>query len=116
MSNTDAVPGRCAVLYVDDEEQALKYFRKGLEKDFRTLIAPSAAQAIAILEQEAASIGVVITDQRMPGQSGVAFLSEVRQKWPSIVRILITAYTDIDSAVAAVNAGAVFKYITKPAD
>jgi signal transduction histidine kinase len=116
MSNTETVPGKYAVLYVDDEEQALKYFRKGLEKDFRTLTAPSAAQGMAILEQEAGNIGVVITDQRMPGQSGVEFLTEIRKRWPAIVRILVTAYTDIDSAVSAVNAGAVFKYITKPAD
>jgi signal transduction histidine kinase len=52
----------------------------------------------------------------MPGKSGVTMLTEVRERWPAIVRILITAYTDIDSAVAAVNAGAVYKYINKPAD
>ena len=105
-----------AVLYVDDEEQALKYFRRGLEKDFRVLTASGVAAAMTILEQEQANVGVVITDQRMPGKSGVTLLTEVRERWPAIVRILITAYTDIDSAVAAVNAGAVYKYINKPAD
>ena len=109
-------PGKFAVLYVDDEEQALKYFRKGLEKDFRILTAADVAGALTILEQDASSIGVVITDQRMPGKSGVDLLSEIRQRWPAIVRILITAYTDVDSAIAAVNSGAVYKYITKPAD
>lgn len=116
MSTTTPEPTKYAVLYVDDEEQALKYFRRGLEKYFRVLTASSAAQALAILEQENGSVGVVITDQRMPGKSGVGMLTEIREKWPAIIRILITAYTDIDSAIAAVNAGAVYKYINKPAD
>jgi two-component system, NtrC family, sensor kinase len=107
---------KSGVLYVDDEEQALKYFRRGLEKDFRILTAPCVAQAMTILEQEAGSVGVVITDQRMPGKSGVELLTTIRERWPAIVRVLITAYTDLDSAVAAVNSGAVYKYITKPAD
>ena len=105
-----------AVLYVDDEEQALKYFRKGLEKDFRVLTANGVLEALMLLDTQAESIGVVITDQRMPGRTGVDLLTEVRQKWPGIVRILITAYADIDSAIAAVNAGSIYKYITKPAD
>ena len=116
MSTAQPDPGKYGVLYVDDEEQALKYFRRGLEKDFRVLTAPGVAQAMALLEQESASIAVVITDQRMPGKSGVSLLTEVRQRWPAIVRILITAYTELESAVAAVNSGAVYKYINKPAD
>jgi signal transduction histidine kinase len=52
----------------------------------------------------------------MPGKSGVELLTEIRSRWPAIVRILTTAYTDVDSAIAAVNSGAVYKYITKPAD
>ena len=116
MSTTNSENGKVAVLYVDDEETALKYFRRGLEKDFVIHTAPGVNQALEILNKEAASIGVVITDQRMPGKSGVDLLTEVRKLWPAIVRILITAYTDIESAVSAVNAGAVYKYVTKPAD
>jgi two-component system NtrC family sensor kinase len=105
-----------AVLYVDDEEQALKYFRRGFDKQFRILTAVNVAQAITLLEDPASQIGVVISDQRMPGRSGVELLTEVRTRWPAIVRILITAYTEIEDAVAAVNAGAVYKYINKPAE
>jgi two-component system NtrC family sensor kinase len=105
-----------AILYVDDELQAGKYFRKGLEKDFPILTAGNVDEAMAILEKQNSTIGVVITDQRMPGKLGVELLAQVRQKWPAIVRILITAYSDLENAVAAVNAGAVYKYITKPAD
>lgn len=105
-----------AVLYVDDEEQALKYFRKGLDKELRVLTANGVLEALMLLDTQADSVGVIITDQRMPGRTGVDLLTEVRQKWPGIVRILITAYADIDSAIDAVNSGAIYKYITKPAD
>jgi two-component system, NtrC family, sensor kinase len=105
-----------AVLYVDDEEQALKYFRRGFDKQFRVLTAPNVAQAISLLEDPANGIGVVISDQKMPGRTGVDFLTEAKQRWPAIVRILITAHTEIEDAIAAVNAGAIYKYINKPAE
>jgi two-component system probable response regulator PhcQ len=105
-----------AVLYVDDEEQALKYFRKGLEKEFSVLTASNISQAMEILQRDAGKVAVLITDQRMPGGSGTDLLTEVRQRWPAIVRIITTAYSEIDDAIKAVNAGAIFKYLTKPVD
>ena len=105
-----------AILYVDDEEQALKYFRKGMEKEFRVLTASSVTDACAILDREAATIGVVITDQRMPNQYGVELLKRLKAQHSSIIRLLITAYSDIQSAIDSVNSGSIFKYITKPAD
>ena len=69
-----------------------------------------------ILERDAAKIGVVITDQRMPGHTGVELLAESARSGRNIVRMLITAYSDIESAIEAVNSGAIYKYITKPAD
>jgi two-component system, probable response regulator PhcQ len=102
-----------AVLFVDDEEQALKYFHKSFEKDFRTFTASSVQEAMQILETTD-DIGVVITDQRMPGKTGVDLLGELRQNRPKIIRILTTAYSDLDSAIEAVNSGAIYKYITKP--
>jgi len=104
-----------AVLYVDDEEQALKYFRKGLEKEFQTLTASSVADALAILHRCGNQVAVILTDQRMPNQTGVDLLKAARQQWPAAIRLLITAYSDIESAIAAVNSGAIYKYITKPA-
>ena len=105
-----------AVLYVDDEEQALKYFARGLGREFAVLTANGADAALALLERHAGQVGVVISDQRMPGRTGVSLLAEVRQRWPAATRLLITAYTDLDSAVSAVNAGAISKYVHKPAD
>jgi len=104
-----------AILYVDDEEQALKYFRKAM-KDFTVLVATNVAEANAILDKSADTIGVVITDQRMPGTLGVELLKRLRAQWPHIIRLLITAYSEIDDAIDAVNSGAIYKYVTKPAD
>jgi two-component system probable response regulator PhcQ len=115
MSSKDAYR-QYAILYVDDEEQALKYFRKGLEREFQILTALNAEEALAILARDANKISVVISDHRMPGRTGVDFLTEVRQRWPGIVRILITAYAGIDNAIEAINAGAIYRYITKPAN
>jgi two-component system probable response regulator PhcQ len=105
-----------AVLYVDDEEQALKYFRKGLGKLFTVMTATNVDSALEMLKQDSAKIGVVITDQRMPGKQGTDLLAAVRNQWPGMVRILTTAYSEISSAIEAVNTGAVFKYLTKPVD
>jgi two-component system probable response regulator PhcQ len=107
---------RCAILYVDDEEQALKYFRKGFSGEYAILTAPGVPQALALLEKEHARIGVVLSDYRMPGHTGVELLGKVRQSWPNIVRILVTAYSDVTSAIDAVNTGSVYKYLTKPVD
>lgn len=103
-----------AILYVDDEEQALKYFAKGFAKDFRILTATSVDQAIAILEDKSSNVGVLLTDQRMPAKTGVDLLAHARKHWPQIVRLLITAYSDMDSAIKAVNLGSIHQYITKP--
>ncbi|MFO7957893.1 MAG: response regulator [Candidatus Brocadiia bacterium] len=105
-----------AILYVDDEQQALKYFSKAFEKDFTILTAPNAAEAWDLLEENAADIGIVVADQRMPNETGVELLSKVRHSWPTIVRMLTTAYSDLDSAIEAVNSGEVFRYVVKPWD
>lgn len=107
---------RFKVLFVDDEEQALKYFRRAFEKEFDVLTANSVAAAMELLDREGDSIGILLTDQRMPKQTGVDLLRHVRENRPSIVRILTTAYADLDSAVEAVNSGEIFRYVSKPWD
>jgi len=105
-----------AVLFVDDEEKALKYFRLAFAKDFPVLTAASVAQALEVLEAQGERIGVLITDQRMPGQPGVELLKRARAQWPGIVRILTTAYSDLEDAIAAVNRGEILRYVNKPWD
>jgi two-component system probable response regulator PhcQ len=105
-----------AILYVDDEEKSLKYFGRAFEDQFRILTAATAVEGLALLEKHQDEIGVLMTDQRMPGEKGTWLLEKARQLRPRIIRILVTAYSDMDAAIAAVNTGAIYKYITKPWD
>ena len=105
-----------AILYVDDEEKSLKYFAKAFQDQFRIFTAPNAQEGLKLLQEHADDIGVVMTDQRMPGEKGVWLLEKARQLRPQVIRILATAYSDMDAAIAAVNTGAIYKYVTKPWD
>jgi len=105
-----------SVLYVDDEEQALKYFTMSLKDNFRIITASSADMAWEIIEKKGMEIGVLITDQRMPGKSGVDLLKKLRETYPMIVRVITTAYTEMESTIDSINMGAVFHYIQKPWD
>lgn len=107
---------RYAVLYVDDEEKSLKNFTRAFSEHFRIITAPNAHEGLKLLEQHKDSIGLLMTDQRMPGEKGVWLLERARQLQPRIIRILATAYADMDAAIAAVNTGAIYKYVTKPWD
>jgi len=105
-----------AILYVDDEEKSLKYFARAFEDHFRILTATNAQDGLKLLEQHQDEIGLLMTDQRMPGEKGTWLLEKARQLRPRIVRILATAFSDMDAAIAAVNTGAIYKYVTKPWD
>ncbi len=105
-----------AILYVDDEEKSLKYFARAFEDQFRIFTANNAQDGLKILEAHKDEIGVLITDQRMPGEKGVWLLEKARQIRPRIIRMLATAFADMEAAIASVNSGAIFKYITKPWD
>lgn len=107
---------RYAVLYVDDEELSLKYFSRAFGDKFRILTATNAQDGFRLLEDHQDEIGVVMSDQRMPGEKGVQFLERARQLRPRIIRILATAFADLEAAIEAVNAGAIYKYVTKPWD
>src|SRR5580704_5464604 len=105
-----------AILYVDDEEKSLKYFERAFGDDFRVFTAANAQAGFKLLEQHGDEIGLLLTDQRMPGEKGVWLLERARQFRPRILRMLVTAYSDMDAAIAAVNSGSIYKYITKPWD
>lgn len=105
-----------AILYVDDEEKSLKYFERAFGDEFRVLTASNAQDGYKLLQKHADDIGLLLTDQRMPGEKGVWLLERARQLRPQIVRILATAFADMEAAIAAVNTGAIYKYVTKPWD
>jgi len=105
---------RDLLLYVDDEEQALKYFNLCFAQDYEVLTANSAQQAWPLIEQHGERLALIISDQRMPGRNGVELLTAAKERCPRAVRLLTTAYSDLASAIAAVNRGEIFAYVTKP--
>ncbi len=105
-----------SILYVDDEELSLKYFTLAFGDTFRVLTATSAQEGLKRLEEHQDEIGLLMTDQRMPGEKGVWLLERARELRPRIIRVLATAYADMEAAISAVNSGAIYKYVTKPWD
>jgi len=105
-----------SILYVDDEEKSLKYFARAFEDTFRIRTAANAQDGFKLLESNKDDIGLLMTDQRMPGEKGIWLLEKARQLRPRMIRILATAFADMEAAIAAVNTGAIYKYVTKPWD
>jgi signal transduction histidine kinase len=105
---------RHTILVVDDELDVVKSVQDLLRLDYRVLGATSAQEGIVLLQKE--EVHVVMTDQRMPGMSGVDFLRRIRGDYPEAMRLLFTGYADIKAVVDAINQGNVFRYITKPWD
>jgi len=107
---------RYAILFVDDEEKTRKYFRRLFGDKFRILEAGDGVEALDVFRRHASEIGIIVTDQRMPNETGVGFLSKIAGDYPDIIKILSTAFSDIDAAIGSVNDGGIFRYITKPWD
>lgn len=109
-----AVDGYPCILFVDDEEMTRKTFERIASPEFPVILASDVAEAIEVLNQRGGDIGVLLTDQRMPGGLGVELLEYAREHNPGIVRMLTTAYSDLEDAIAAVNRGEIIRYIEKP--
>ncbi|GFM36199.1 HD domain-containing phosphohydrolase [Desulfovibrio psychrotolerans] len=101
------------VLFVDDESNILDSFRRTLRKRFDVTTASGPLSGLDTIRDHPA-FAVVVSDLRMPKMNGVEFLSRVRSLSPDSVRIMLTAHADVEAAVAAVNDGAVFRFLTKP--
>jgi signal transduction histidine kinase len=108
------MPRRHTLLVVDDEPDVVQSVQDLLRLEYRVLGATSAAAGMRLLETE--EIHIVMTDQRMPGMTGVEFLRRVRGDFPEAIRLLFTGYADIRAVIDAINQGNVFRYITKPWD
>ncbi|MCR8723111.1 sigma-54-dependent transcriptional regulator [Frigidibacter sp. ROC022] len=100
------------ILLVDDEEHSLASMRMALEDDFDCITATCAEDATRLMEEN--FVHVIFCDHRMPGKTGVEFLSEVREKWPETVRIIITGYTETADMIAAINDAGIYQFLTKP--
>ncbi|MBD2244864.1 response regulator [Nostoc sp. FACHB-888] len=101
------------ILVVDDEPDNLDLLYRTFYRDYKVLRANSGPAALDLLAQEG-EVSVIISDQRMPMMSGTEFLSLTATQYPDIIRIILTGYTDVEDLVEAINAGKVFKYVTKP--
>lgn len=104
------------ILYVDDEEKALKYFTESFQDIASIYTAKSAAEGLEMFRQHQSEIGIVLSDMKMPGLTGVEFLEKIRAIDDQPLRILVTAYSDLDSAVEYLNDGLLYSYLTKPWD
>ena len=102
------------VLIVDDELDILESVERLLRKEYRVLTAQTPNEARAIVGRE--TVHVVLSDQRMPTESGVQFLAGLRRTNPDIVRVLLTGYSNINHVIDAINQGHVYRYVTKPWD
>ncbi|MDP3940194.1 MAG: sigma-54 dependent transcriptional regulator [Deltaproteobacteria bacterium] len=103
---------RHTILFVDDEPDILKLIEYTLGNDYDVLTAQSGADGLEILRKR--DVSLIIADQRMPQMSGAQFLDQSVALRPSAIRIILTGYTDIDSAIDAINTGKVYRYLTKP--
>lgn len=101
------------LMVVDDEPDNLDLLYRTFRRDFEVIKAESAIVALEMLEQQG-EMAIIISDQRMPEMLGTEFLSKTVEHYPDTIRIVLTGYTDVEDLVEAINAGKVFKYITKP--
>ena len=109
------LPPPPTILCVDDEANILSSLRRLFRPaGYRVLVAEGGAAGLEMLEAEQGAVDLVISDMRMPAMDGAHFLAEVRQRWPGILRILLTGYADIESTIAAINEGQIYRYISKP--
>jgi CheY-like chemotaxis protein len=108
-------PKKQKILVVDDEPDNLDLLYRTFRKDFNVFKADSGISALEVLAAEG-EVAVIISDQRMPEMKGTEFLSKTVPQFPDTVRIILTGFTDIEDLVEAINAGQVYKYITKPWD
>lgn len=101
------------ILFVDDEEKVLKSLQRGLlDEPYHCLFANSGKEALDILENN--EVHVICTDMRMPEMNGLELLRIVKEKYPQIVRLVLSGYTQVGMLLTAINQGEIFKFITKP--
>ena len=104
---------RHTLLCVDDEKNILQSLKRLLRKeDYRILTASSGREGLEAIKKN--DVQIVITDQRMPEMSGTEFLAVLKTKYPDILRIILTGYTNVDSITESINKGHIYKFLLKP--
>lgn len=103
-----------SILYVDDEEQNLVSFRATFRRVYQIHTARSGQEGMDILREHV--VQLIITDQRMPGMTGVQFLEKAATEYPDTIRMVLTGYSDLEAIIEVINSGRIFRYIQKPWD
>ncbi len=101
-----------SVLVVDDELRSLETLKRTLDESFTVFTANSAEEGMAVMHNEL--VQIVVSDQRMPGTSGVAFLRAVRDQWPDTVRLILSGYTEAEDIITGINEAGIWQYLLKP--
>ena len=102
------------LLLVDDEQGVLQALKRLFFRNYEVTLANSGQEALDILKNE--KFDMIISDMRMPGMSGAELLKTCFETYPEMIRVLLTGYSDLDSAIKAVNEGNIYRYISKPWD
>lgn len=100
------------ILIVDDEPANLRLLERLFRREYQIVAATSGTEALELLQMH--DVALIVSDQRMPGMTGIEFLKRAAEMRPHTVRIILTGYTDVNSLVEAINSGVVYKYVTKP--
>jgi signal transduction histidine kinase len=101
-----------SLLIIDDEPDILKALTRQFRRKYNVFSTTNAEDGFGIMEKE--NIQVVLSDQRMPGLTGVDFFSRIKSKYPDALKLILTGYSDIEAVIGAINDGQVFRYVTKP--
>ena len=102
------------ILVVDDEPHNVESLRRTFRREYNVFAANGGEEGLSIVQQR--EIALIITDQRMPGMTGIELLERTMEVHPRAIRIILTAFTDVDALIGAINTGGVYRYITKPWD
>jgi two-component system, response regulator PhcR len=104
------------VLYVDDELPNRIVFEQSFNDEFSVRVVDGPEAALAFMAEAGADVAVVVSDMRMPTMTGDQLLRRVKDRWPSTIRIVLTAYSNVEPILAAINEGLVARYLVKPWD
>ncbi len=113
---TDAQGMAPVILFVDDEVATAKYFQRAINTMAPVITAGSVAEGKQLLDAHADTLLILVSDQRMPGEYGNELLRYARERYPQIIRILATAYSELENTVEAINEGQIHRYLKKPLD
>ena len=100
------------LLIIDDEVDITKALVRQFRRKYNVISTTDASEALKIMENE--KIQVVLSDQRMPGMTGVDFFAQIKDKYPDALKLILTGYSDIEAVIGAINEGQVFRYVKKP--